>query len=137
MFKHAFFSAQPLAQYDSVYAALRILTGLLMAYHGWEVFDAHQMGEYEKWLAEAKFPMPLFMAYLAKGAELAAGISLTLGLWTRLGALATILTMLGITFWLGNGKFWYGDQHPFMFVMFGVLFFWGGPGKWSLDGRNG
>ncbi|MCC6281546.1 MAG: DoxX family protein, partial [Saprospiraceae bacterium] len=37
-------------------------------------------------------------------------------------------------FGMGHGKIWYEDQHPFMFVMFGVLFLFGGGGKWSLDG---
>jgi putative oxidoreductase len=41
--------------------------------------------------------------------------------------------MAYITFKIGHGKFWYEDQHPFMFVLFGLLFFFTGPGKWSLD----
>ncbi|WP_373549454.1 hypothetical protein [Haliscomenobacter sp.] len=62
-----------------------------------------------------------------------AGILLTLGLLTRVGALICIGTLAYITFFVGHGKFWYEDQHPFMFVLFGVLFFFMGPGKWSLD----
>jgi putative oxidoreductase len=34
---------------------------------------------------------------------------------------------------VGHGRFWYEDQHPFLFALFGVLFFFTGPGAWSLD----
>ena len=71
--------------------------------------------------------------YAGKAAELVAGILLTLGLFTRLGALICIGTLAYITFILGHGKFWYEDQHPFMFVLFGLLFLFSGPGAWSLD----
>ena len=73
------------------------------------------------------------MVYLGKSSELIAGIFLTLGLLTRVGAIILLGTMLYITFFVGQGRFWYQDQHPFMFVLFAVLFFFTGPGAWSLD----
>lgn len=127
-------SAQPLRSFDTVYALLRIITGLFMVLHGWEVFDAQQMADYGKWLNDLHFPAPQWMAWLGKGSELVAGIGLLLGFATRLMTIPLIITMLIIAFGMGKGKIWYEDQHPFMFVMLGVLFLFGGGGKWSLDG---
>ncbi len=73
------------------------------------------------------------MVYVGKSSELIAGVSLLFGLFTRLGSLLTIGTLSYITFFVGNGKFWYEDQHPFMFVLFGLLFLFTGPGAWSID----
>ena len=131
---HPFFSSKPLPNFDNIYAALRILTGALMAYHGFEVFKSATMAESIKWMTDdLHMPAANFLAYLGKGAEFVGGISLMLGLYTRLGALAMTLTMLGVCFWMGHGKFWYEDQHPFLFVVLGVLFFFGGARKWCFD----
>ena len=114
-------------------ALVRIITGLLMAYHGWEIFDTTKMDGYTKWLTDLRFPQPALMAYLGKLAELVSGILLTLGLFTRLAVWPLILTMLGITFGMGKGKVWYEDQHPFLFVLIGIVFFLAGGGRYSLD----
>jgi uncharacterized membrane protein YphA (DoxX/SURF4 family) len=34
---------------------------------------------------------------------------------------------------VGDGKIWYEDQHPFLFVLLAAVFFFTGPGKWSID----
>lgn len=129
---HSFFSTTPFYR-ESILAILRITIGLLLIYHGYEVFDATTMKSYLEW-DDFKSPLGAFLVYAGKGAEFVAGVLLTLGFLTRLGALICIGTLAYITFFVGHGKFWYEDQHPFMFVLFGVLFFFMGPGKWSLDG---
>ena len=73
------------------------------------------------------------MVYIGKGAELLAGIFLTIGLFTRFASLVLIATMLYIAFYVGSGKIWYEDQHPFLFVLLGLIFFFSGSGKWSVD----
>jgi putative oxidoreductase len=124
------FSAQPFGM-DNVLLILRIIIGFFLVIHGKEVFDAAKMDEYTKW---DTFKTSGIMAYLGKGAEFVAGVLMILGLFTRLACLITIGTFAYITFFIGNGKFWMDDQHPFMFVLFGVLFFFTGPGAASLDG---
>jgi uncharacterized membrane protein YphA (DoxX/SURF4 family) len=128
-------SANPLKNFDTVYAVVRMITGFFMLLHGWEVFDPAQMGEYGKWLTDLQFPAPALMAYLGKGTELVAGACLMVGFLTRPAAIFMSVTMLVIAFGMGHGKVWYGDQHPFMFVLLGALFVSGGGGKWSVDGR--
>ena len=125
-------SPQPFWQ-DSGLATLRIITGLLMTYHGWEVFDSGKIAEYAKWDVIKAMPAPLFMAYLGKGLELISGILFVLGLFTRIAAVIMAIDMLFICFKIGNGKFYYEDQHPFIFAMLAMVFFFTGPVKWSLD----
>ncbi|MBL7872433.1 MAG: DoxX family membrane protein [Cyclobacteriaceae bacterium] len=110
---------------------VRIIFGALMVYHGKEVFDPQLMKEYASWdsLSGAN---GLLWVYIGKGTELLAGLFLLLGLFTRLGSLLTIGTMSYITFFVGGGKFWYEDQHPFMFALFGLLFLFTGSGGFSL-----
>lgn len=111
---------------------LRIIVGLLLVYHGHEVFRPEIMKTYFDWDI-FKSPSIKYLVYAGKASELIAGILLTLGFLTRIGALITIGTFCYITFMVGSGRFWYEDQHPFMFALFGLLFFLTGPGAWSLD----
>jgi len=126
-----FFSPSPIAINQGI-AWVRVMVGALMAYHGQEVFNPQLMNEYSTWDTFDK-SNALLLVYVGKSSELIAGISLMLGLFTRIGALITIGTLSYITFFIGQGKFWYEDQHPFMFVLFGLLFLFTGPGAWSLD----
>jgi putative oxidoreductase len=128
----SFFGTSPF-YLDKTLAILRIVLGLLLIYHGREVFYPEMMKGYFDW-EPFKGSTGKFLAYLGKGAEFVAGILLTLGLLTRIGALICLGTLAYVTFFIGHGKFWYEDQHPFMFVLFGILFLFSGPGAWSVDG---
>lgn len=126
------FTASPIMQNEAI-ASFRIIIGLFLIYHGREVFYEEKIEEYSKWEMIQKMQFPLFMAYLGKGMELITGILLTLGLFTRIAGLSIALTMLFIVFKIGSGKFYEEDQHPFLFALTGILFFFTGPVKWSLD----
>lgn len=117
---------------DEGLAMVRIVTGFFMAYHGWEVFDAAKMSAYMEW-EQFKNASASLMVYAGKSAELAGGVFLALGLLTRLAALVVTGTMCYISFFVGGGKIWYEDQHPFLFVLLALVFFFTGGGKWSLD----
>jgi putative oxidoreductase len=116
-----------------IIGVLRIIIGAMMVYHGIEVFNATQMKVYAQWDMFKNSSYPALMPYIGKTLEFLSGLLLLLGFFTRVGAAILILSMCYITFKIGHGKFWYEDQHPFMFVLFGLLFFFAGPGKWSLD----
>jgi len=128
MLKHLLFDDSPFR--EQALASLRIVTGLLLVYHGKEVFDSGLMAEYQKW---TQFGSIAWLPYLGKGAEFVAGLLLVVGLLTRLAAMITVGTFAYITFFIGGGKFWYEDQHPFMFLLLGVLFLIAGGGAWSID----
>ena len=117
---------------NDVLAFIRIITGFFIVYHGWEVFDAAKMKTYLEW-DQFKTSSASLMVHLGKTAELAGGILLMFGLFTRPAALIIAGTMLYISLVVGTGKIWYEDQHPFLFVLLALVFFFNGPAKWSLD----
>jgi putative oxidoreductase len=124
-------SPSPLAQPTGI-AILRVITGFFMIYHGWEIFDAAKMNGYLDWDL-FKTSTGKTLVYAGKAAELIGGIFLFLGLFTRIAAIILVLTMAYIAFFVGHGKVWYEDQHPFLFVLLGLVFVFTGPGAWSLD----
>ena len=128
---NTFFSPQPILLTQGI-AIVRIIVGMLIIYHGIEVFDSALMKSYvENGMVSGS--SALVMVYVGKLSELICGILLLIGFMTRVGALMAIGTFSYITFFVGEGRFWYQDQHPFMFALFGLLFLFTGPGDWSLD----
>lgn len=126
------FLPAPLWQNNGL-AIIRIIVGLFMIYHGWEVFDAEKMKGYLDWDSFKGFSSPAVMVYMGKIAELVGGILLILGLLTRLAAVMIAVTMLYISFFVGQGRVWYEEQHPFLFVLLAMVSFFCGPGNFSLD----
>jgi putative oxidoreductase len=124
------FSSTPIMPAQGL-AIVRIIFGALMVYHGKEVFDPELMKEYANW-DSISGSSGLLMVYLGKGSEFVGGLFLLLGIFTRVASLMTMGTMLYITFIVGGGKFWYEDQHPFMFALFGLLFLFTGPGAFNM-----
>lgn len=128
---NSFLSPSPLAL-DKGLGVIRIIVGLLLIFHGFEIFNAEIMSGYLGW-DTFKGPAAKFFVYSGKASELIAGVLLSLGLLTRLASILVVGTFSYITFFVGGGHFWYEDQHPFMFALFGLLFFLTGPGAFSLD----
>ncbi len=131
---HRFFTAVPLGESWGI-ALIRIITGVLLIFHGWECFDATKMTMYTGWFTDRHYANPAIWAYAGKIAELLAGIGFVLGLFTRVAALGSIAAFAGIIFLLGDkGKILEGDQHPFLFILLSGVFLFTGPGALSLDG---
>jgi putative oxidoreductase len=128
---NSFFSPASFLLYQGI-AVIRIIVGMLLVYHGIEIFDPELMNGYVEG-GMVTGPNAKLMVYLGKGSELTSGSLLLLGLLTRVSALMMIGTFSYITFFLGEGRFWYQEQHPFMFALFGLLFLFVGPGSWSAD----
>lgn len=103
-----------------------------MIYHGWEVFNTETMNGYLQW-DQFKNSSGKFFVYAGKASELIAGIFLVAGLFTRIAAIVLIATLGYISFFIGHGKIWYDDQHPFLFVLLGFVILVTGGGKYSLD----
>jgi putative oxidoreductase len=121
---------------EKALAIVRIITGILLVYHGLEVFNVKQMAEYAQWDMFKNLSFGLIMVYIGKGSELIAGILLMIGFWTRLASIILILTMIYITFFIGKGKFWYEDQHPFLFILLGFIYLFNGAGIWGFDKKE-
>lgn len=118
---------------DNVIAIVRIIVGAFMIYHGSELFRPEIMERYYQMLGDMKMSNAVFLSKFGKACELAAGILLTTGLFTRLGAVIMAGAMSFITFGIGEGRVYMEEQHPFMFVLFALIFFFDGGKKWSLD----
>ena len=127
-----FFSPLPLGQ-ETGLTLIRIIVGIAMIYHGWEVFDTKTMNSYLEWDMFKNSSFSKFMIYAGKGGELVGGIFLLFGLFTRIALLVLIGTLAYIAFFVGHGKIWYEDQYPFLFVLLFLVLFFTGPGKFSLD----
>jgi putative oxidoreductase len=126
------FSTDPILAKSGL-TIIRIIIGCFLIYHGWEVFDKNKMNEYMAWDVFKSSSSPSFMAYLGRTAEVVAGFLLAIGLFARIASIIIIGTFIYIPFFVGNGKIWYDDQNPFLFALFGCVFFFTGPGKWSID----
>lgn len=118
---------------NQILALMRIIVGIFMIYHGWEVFDKTKMNEYAGWDFFKNMSSGTFFAYLGKGAELVGGVMLTLGFMTRIACVILAATMVFVAFIMGQGRIWYEDQYPFLFVLLAIIFFFAGPGSWSVD----
>jgi putative oxidoreductase len=119
---------------QAVIGAIRILVGLFMIYHGKELFESEKIDEYAKWINDLHLPAPRTWALIGKASELAGGIFLMLGWFTRMAVIPLAGTMLFIIFVIGHGKIWMDDQYPFLFLLLLLIFFVNGPGNWSVDG---
>jgi len=126
------FSTDPILPKSGL-AVIRVIVGCALIYHGWEVFDADKIKEYTSWDIFKNNSSSSFMVYIGKGAELITGFLLAIGFFTRIASLIIIATFLYIAFFVGHGKIWYDDQYPFLFVLLALVFFFTGPGKWSVD----
>ncbi len=114
-------------------AFVRLVVGFFMIYHGWEIFSETKMNEYLQWDQFKLASNGKFMVYAGKLAELIAGALLFFGLFARFASLVLIGSMSYIAFFVGHGKVWYEDQHPFLFVLLGIVFLFAGGGRWSAD----
>lgn len=118
---------------NQILALMRIVVGIFMIYHGWEVFDKVKMEEYAAWDFFKTKSYGTTLAYAGKATELIGGICLVLGFMTRFACIILAAAMLFVTFILGEGRIWYEEQYPFLFVLLAALFFFAGPGSWSVD----
>jgi putative oxidoreductase len=126
------FSSLPIWQEQGL-TLIRVTTGAFMIYHGWEVFNAELMNGYLQWDQFKNSSGGKILVYAGKTSELIGGVLLLLGLFTRVAAIILIATLAYIAFFVGKGKVWYEDQHPFLFVLLFAVIFFTGAGKYSLD----
>jgi uncharacterized membrane protein YphA (DoxX/SURF4 family) len=90
---------------------------------------------FQKWFGEElHFPLPVLMAFLAKGAELSGGIFLLLGLFTRISASLVAFTMFIATITANLGENWTIDGgFTISYFFFALIFIVQGGGKFSFD----
>jgi putative oxidoreductase len=99
------------------------------------IFHPKERAFFEKWFGEElHFPMPLIMAFLAKGAELLGGILVLVGLFTRIAAALIAFTMLIATLTANLGEnFIIDGGFTISYFLFALILIVEGSGKYSLD----
>jgi putative oxidoreductase len=117
-----------------VLGIIRIITGILMLIHGKMVFDSQVMnGMAESLSKDLGMPLPLLMAYLAKGSEFFGGLFFALGLLTRFVSIPLVITMAVAVFGAHHGEITGEAEHAFLFLLVFIAFFFIGSGKMSAD----
>jgi putative oxidoreductase len=113
--------------------AVRIMTGLLFAVHGYQKF-AGGIGGVSAFFTKVAIPLPGVMAPFIASLELVGGLLLILGLGTRVvGGLFT-LEMLVTTLWVKiPSAGWNSSDLDRMLLVAGVLLVVAGPGAAALD----
>ena len=111
---------------------LRVVAGLIIFRYGLEIFSEDKMAGYASWLTDLGFPYPRTMATSGKVIELAGGLLMTIGLFTRLAAIPLIITMSVICFVMGEPEFLAADASLLLMLIY-LHFLFTGPGKLSLD----
>lgn len=118
--------------YDGI-ALVRIAVGVMLIFHGWQLFERHDMNVFGDLLFNMAMPFPEAMAYTGKIVELTGGVFMILGLFTRLVTAILFLTFMVITFAVGEGKIFSDNQLPFLYAMVCLTFFFAGAGRISID----
>jgi uncharacterized membrane protein YphA (DoxX/SURF4 family) len=99
------------------------------------IFHPKERAFFEKWFGEElHFPIPLAMAFLAKGSEFAGGVFLLPGFYTRISAALVAFTMLVATLTANLGKdFTIDGGFSISYFLFALILIVEGGGKYSLD----
>lgn len=125
---------------DLALLVFRCAIGAVMFAHGWNhVFRGGKIEGTAGWFESLGMKPGILHAWLASLAELAAGVSLVLGLLTPLGAAAVVgtMTVALITNHRGNGFFIFrpgeGWEYVMTLIAAGIALGVVGPGGWSLD----
>lgn len=108
---------------------VRVMAGIYIFRYGRELFHIDDL---LKFLADVKWPLPVFSGYAAKIIELAGGVLLMLGLFTRITCVLLMIVMLGVIFTMGGGDIFNAEGAALFFLLF-AHFCFAGPGKFSLD----
>ena len=125
----------PLARLGDVgLLLLRLVTGAFLVYQSHDnVLSAERMDEFEKFLAQFRFPAPELMAPLCVYAQFLCGIAFALGLLTRWAGLITAFTFV-VAVWMVHWTQDFPGWWPALILVFlGLLFATQGAGRYSID----
>jgi putative oxidoreductase len=99
------------------------------------LFHPKERAFFENWFGnELHFPMPVAMAFIAKGAEVSGGAFVFVGLFTRIASSVIAFTMLVATLVANLGEnFVIDGGFTISYFLFALILIVAGGGKYSLD----
>jgi len=114
--------------------AVRAMTGLLFAVHGYQKF-ARGLGDVSVYFAKISIPFPGVMVPFIATLELVGGILLIIGLLTRVVSALFAIEMLVTTVWvkLALGAGWNASDLDRMLLVAAILMVLAGPGAAAAD----
>ncbi len=117
---------------DAGLFALRVwFGGVLAVTHGWgKMLD---VASFTPYVAKLGLPAPAAFALAAAAGELAGGVMLALGLFTRLGALLVGATMAVAVFLAHAGQPFAKKEEAAAYGVAALALFVAGPGRFSVD----
>ncbi|MCO5948861.1 DoxX family protein [Mucilaginibacter flavidus] len=126
--------------WDVILLILRVWFGYVMMKNGkvfFELFASNGDRQFFESLFvgnNMRFPLPLIIAFEAKGAEFFGGLFVFLGLFTRFGAGLVALTILIITLTANvEGNKTFDGTIAVSFCLFAIVFMYWGGGKYTID----
>lgn len=124
---------------------LRVVTGVLLAWHGYRKF-ADGLDGFEGFLTFLELPAPGLLAFVVAALELVGGILLAAGALTRLVSLLFVIQFALIVVWVKliklDSVLLVGGESPgleldLLFLSLSAYFFTAGPGPLSADAMFG
>jgi uncharacterized membrane protein YphA (DoxX/SURF4 family) len=99
------------------------------------LFHPEERAFFRKWFGDQlHFPIPLYMAFLAKGAELTGAVLVFIGLFTRASASLIAFTMLIATLTANLGQdFNIDGGFTISYFLFAVILIHEGGGRYAVD----
>ena len=136
---------------DLAFAIVRIVAGLTIAYHGYPKLMNGVAGLAGSVIPKIGLPAPLFVAYLVMITEVAGGLLLAAGLFTRIVAIPLVIEFVVIVFIVkfANGFIAFaptainpgfagmvpgGFEFEFLLGIICLACLIGGAGSYSIDG---
>lgn len=123
------------AQKDLAYLLVRLMTGIVLTYHGYQKVFVMGLDNVAGFFTKIGIPLPQISGPFIGLLELIGGILLLLGLFTRyLGLIFAIeFIVASYTVWVLLGKGYGGSELEFMLLFASFLLATHGGGKYSLD----
>ena len=112
------------------------LTGLGLAYHGYQKIFGDNMSGFADGVEKLGFPLPVVFAWAAALSELVGGALVAIGLFTRIAAALAATTMFVAAF-LAHATDGFSKREPaltYLAIMLALACL--GAGKWSIDGMR-
>jgi putative oxidoreductase len=120
---------------DAALLALRVVTGGFLVWGVWDnVTSPADMAKFASFLDSHRFPAPELLAAVSVYTQLAAGVGLVLGLFSRWAGLLVVANMLVAILMVDRFGGIRGMWPAGALVLIGLWFATHGAGRFSLDG---
>ncbi|HEU4801326.1 MAG TPA: DoxX family protein [Gemmatimonadales bacterium] len=128
-------NAATIARSDFGLLALRVVTGIIFAAHGWQKFFQTGLDGVTGFFASLGIPMAGIAAPAVATLELAGGVLLIIGLLTRPLGVLFALNMAGAIFFAKTrGEYGFGDvELELLLLAASLCLAMAGPGAWAVD----